>query len=65
MKRSYVTRSKRVNNAGTTPGAANRSILRRNGRERDVRDARPDHDGGRGAALEGRGVKVHTTGVGA
>ena len=65
MKRSYVTRSKRVNNAGTTRGAANRSILRRSGRSRDERDARPDHDGGRGAALEGRDVHVVTTGVSA
>lgn len=65
MKRSYVTRSKRVNNAGTTPGAANRSILRRDGRERDIREAGPDHDGGRGAALEGRGVQVDTVGAGA
>jgi hypothetical protein len=65
MKRSYVTRSKRVNNADTTRGAANRSILHRDGRERDDGDARPDHDGGHGAALEGRGVKADTTGAGA
>jgi hypothetical protein len=65
MKRSYVTRSKRVNIAGTTRGAANRSILRRDGRARGDRDARTDHDGGRGAALEGRGVKVDSTGAGA
>lgn len=65
MKPSYVSRSKRVNNVGTTRGAAIRSILRRQGRERVVRDARPGHDGGRGAALEGRGVKVDTTGAGA
>jgi hypothetical protein len=65
MKRSYVTRSKRVNIAGTTRGSANRSILRRDGLARGDRDARPDHDGGRGAALEGRGVKVDTTGAGA
>jgi hypothetical protein len=65
MKRSYVTRSKRVNIAGTTRGAPNRSILRRDGRARGDRDARPDHDGGRAAALEGRGVHVVTTGVSA
>ncbi len=65
MKRSYVTRSKRVNIAGTTRGSANRSILRRDGLARGDRDARPDHDGGHGAALEGRGVKVDTTGAGA